>query len=160
MRAKRSGVVANISSIGAWRGGAGAGLYCASKWAVSGISETLYAELAEFNIQVCTVEPGYFRSGFLNPGHKIVRQQTIADYDGSAVRKGEEMLEAADNQQPGDINKGAKVIIDVLTGATGRPIPMRLALGSDAYPMIKAKCEETIQGLNEWKEISCSTNIE
>ena len=57
MRAKRSGVVANVPSAAAWSGYAGAGLYCASKWAASGISETLYYELAEFNIQVCTVEP-------------------------------------------------------------------------------------------------------
>ncbi|KIX99821.1 uncharacterized protein Z520_04457 [Fonsecaea multimorphosa CBS 102226] len=160
MRAKRSGVVANFSSVGAWRGYAGVGLYCASKWAVSGISETLYFELADFNIKVCTIEPGYFRSNFLNVGNKLPRENTIADYEGTAVRKGEQLLDDYDNKQPGDVKKGVRVIIDVLTGATGKDIPMRLVLGPDAYGMIKAKCEETIEGLEEWRDLTCSTDLD
>ncbi|KIW23886.1 uncharacterized protein PV07_12049 [Cladophialophora immunda] len=160
MRAQRSGVVANFSSVGAWRGVAGVGLYCASKWAVSGISETLYFELADFNIKVCTVEPGYFRSNFLNAGNKLKRENEIADYEGTAVRKGEQLMDEYDNKQPGDIKKGVKVLIDVLTGETGRDIPMRLVLGPDAYGTIRAKCEETIKGLDEWKELTCSTDLD
>jgi len=160
MRAKRSGVIANISSAAAWSGYAGVGLYCASKWAASGISETLYYELADFNIKVCTVEPGYFRSNFLKPGNKIVKQNIISDYEGTAVRNGEEIMDAYDNNQPGDIQKGAKVMLDVLTGVLGREIPMRLILGSDAFSLVKGKCEETIKGLDEWKEISVSTDID
>ncbi|KIX03272.1 uncharacterized protein Z518_06824 [Rhinocladiella mackenziei CBS 650.93] len=160
MRAQRSGVVANISSIGAWRGYAGVGLYCASKWAVSGLSETMHYELADFNIKVCTIEPGYFRSNFLNPGNKIHKKNVIPDYDGTAVRKGEELMNAYDNKQPGDVKKGVKVMLDVLTGASGKEIPIKLALGTDAYRMIKAKCEETIQRLDEWKELTCSTDLD
>ncbi|EXJ86632.1 hypothetical protein A1O3_03585 [Capronia epimyces CBS 606.96] len=160
MRARRSGVVANFSSVGAWRGAARVGLYCASKWAVSGLSETLYYELADFDIKICTVEPGYFRSSFLNPGNKKDKKNVIPDYEGTAVRKAEAFLEAYDNKQPGDIKKGAKVILDVLTGAAGREIPMRLVLGTDAYGAIKAKCENTIETLDEWKDLSVSTDLE
>ncbi|OAP59409.1 hypothetical protein AYL99_06707 [Fonsecaea erecta] len=160
MRAQRSGVVANFSSVGAWRGVAGAGLYCSSKWAVSGISETLYFELADFNIKVCTVEPGYFRSNFLSAGNKLKRGNAIADYEGTAVRKGEQLMDEYDNKQPGDIKKGVAVLISVLTGETGREIPMRLVLGPDAYRMIKAKCEETINGLEAWKDLTCSTDLD
>ncbi|EXJ87955.1 hypothetical protein A1O1_04882 [Capronia coronata CBS 617.96] len=160
MRAKRSGVVANFSSVGAWRGSAGVGLYCASKWAVSGLSETLYYELADFNIKVCTVEPGYFRSNFLSPSNKKHKRNLIPDYEGTAVRKGEELMDAYDNKQPGDIRKGVKVLLDVLTGASGREIPMRLVLGTDAYTRIKAKCEETLKGLEQWKDLTCSTDLD
>jgi len=154
-------VIANISSVGAWRGVAGAGLYCASKWAVSALSETMVLELAEFGIKVCTVEPGYFRSNFLNPGNKIVAKQHIADYDGTAARKGAAMMDAYDNNQPGDIEKGAKVIIDVLTdGTPGREFPARLVLGRDSSMMIRAKCEETVKLLDEWKEVSFSTDLD
>lgn len=153
-------MIANFSSIGGWRGSAGVGMYCASKWAVSGISETLSHELAEFNIKVCSVEPGYFRSSFLNPGNKLVKQNEIADYEGTAVRRGEEALVAANNNQVGDPKKGVKVIIDVLTGATGRDIPIRLALGSDAYGVIRGKCEETIKLLDEWKDITTPTDVD
>lgn len=160
MRSQRSGVVANLSSVGAWRGYAGVGLYCASKWAVSGLSETLYYELADFNIKVCTIEPGYFRSKFLNPGNSLRKANVIDDYEGSSVRKGEKLMEEYDNKQPGDIKKGVKVIVDVLSGDSGREIPMRLVIGTDAYGMIKAKCEETIKVLEEWKDLTTSTDLD
>jgi len=111
-------------------------------------------------LKVCTVEPGYFRSNFLKPGNKIVKQNIIPDYEGTAVRKGEEIMDAYDNKQPGDIKKGAKVMLDVLTGALGREIPKRLILGSDAFSLVKGKCEETIKILDEWKEVSVSTDID
>jgi NAD(P)-dependent dehydrogenase (short-subunit alcohol dehydrogenase family) len=159
MRAQRSGVVANFSSLVGWIGMASVGAYCASKWAVSGLSETLYTELADFNIKVCVVEPGYFRSNFLNTGNRLVKKNLIADYnEGTAVRKGEHILEVFDNKQLGDIKKGVKVLADVLTGATGKEVPMRLILGSDAYGLIKQKCEDTLKGLEEWKELTCSTD--
>jgi len=120
----------------------------------------MYNELAEFNIQVCCIEPGYFRSNLLNPGNKLTIQTEIADYAGSAVRRGEEALVAANNNQIGDPKKGVKVIIDVLTGATGREIPMRLALGSDAYGVITGKCEATIKLLGEWKDITTPTDVD
>jgi short-subunit dehydrogenase len=74
VRAQRSGVIGNISSIGAWRGGAGIGIYAASKWAVSSISGSLSAELAGFGVKVCRIDPGYFRSNFLNTGHRLRRE--------------------------------------------------------------------------------------
>ena len=69
-------------------------------------------------------------------------------------------MDAYDNKQPGDIKKGVRVMLDVLTGASGKEIPMRLVLGSDAYSMIREKCESTIKGLDEWKDLSVSTDLD
>lgn len=160
MRQARSGVIANISSVGAWSRRAGIGLYCASKWTVSGISETMHEELAEFGIKVCTIEPGYFRSNFLGLDAKKISGCVIADYEGSAVRKGIELMDAYNGKQPGDINKGSKVIVDVLTGKTGKPVPMRLVIGKDSSETIRKKCEDTVKVLDEWKEISYSTDLD
>jgi NAD(P)-dependent dehydrogenase (short-subunit alcohol dehydrogenase family) len=160
-RAQRSGVIGNVSSIGAWRGGAGIGIYCTSKWAVSAISETLTYELADFNVKVCAIEPGYFRSNFLNPGNRLAAKAHIPDYDGTAARKTAEGLEAYNNNQPGDIKKGAKVMVEVLTSsgvAAGREVPLRLALGSDAYEVVTGKCWQTISLLEEWKDITTTTD--
>jgi NAD(P)-dependent dehydrogenase (short-subunit alcohol dehydrogenase family) len=157
MRAQRSGVIANISSVGGWRGAAGVGVYCASKWAVSGLSETLTYELADFGIKVCCVEPGYFRSNLLNTGNRTLPKQQIADYEGTAVRKTSEGLDAYNNNQPGDIKKGAKVMVDVLTG---EDIPIRLVLGGDAVEAINEKCRSTMKLLSQWEEVSSSTNHE
>ena len=156
-------VIANISSVGAWRGGAGAGLYAASKWAVSGLSESLSHELAGLGVKVVAVEPGYFRSNFLGGNATKKAAGKIEDYyfEGGAVRTTEQALVAYNGKQPGDVEKGARVMIDVLTRsgvAEGRDIPIRLVLGTDGYNIITGKCRETIDLLHEWKEISCSTD--
>jgi NAD(P)-dependent dehydrogenase (short-subunit alcohol dehydrogenase family) len=161
MREQRSGVIANFSSVGAWIGGPGCAVYCASKWAISGISESLTGELKPFGISVISIEPGYFRSNLLNPGHRNRARNLIADYDGTTARQYMEQLDTFDNKQPGDIAKGCSVIIDVLTqtGATaGRPIPLRLVLGADANAMVGDKCKSTLSLLDEWKDVTTSTD--
>lgn len=157
-RQQRSGVIGNISSVGAWRGFPGMGVYTSSKWATSGFSETLTAELADFGIKVCAIEPGYFRSNFLKPGNRKKDESRIKDYDGTSARTIADMMDAYDGKQPGDIEKGVKVIVDVLTEKTGKAIPLRLPLGNDCYHLIKQKCEETLALLEEWKGISTSTD--
>jgi hypothetical protein len=108
----------------------------------------------------CCVEAGYFRSNFLVGKDKGDFPGRIADYDGSAVRKGEELMEWYNGKQPGDIQKGARVIVDTLTEANGKPVPHRLVIGKDCYQSIKQKCEETLKLLEEQKEISCSTDLD
>ncbi|KAE8132874.1 hypothetical protein BDV38DRAFT_287349 [Aspergillus pseudotamarii] len=81
MRAGRSGVVANFGSIGGWNGTPAAGLYCASKAAVTIYTESLAAELAPFHIDVTCVEPGYFRTDFLTGAHKMVAKKRILELD-------------------------------------------------------------------------------
>ena len=118
-------------------------------------------ELADFGIKVCCIEPGYFRSNFLNPGNRKVDEERIKDYDGTAARRTTDLMDQYNDHQPGDVRKGVKVIADVLSGtggAEGREVPKRLALGRDAYEVIKAKCEETLQLLEEWKHITTTTD--
>lgn len=139
-------------------------MYCASKWAVSGISETMTNELAEFGIKVTCIEPGSFRSNLLTESNRSVTdsKNVIKDYErDSAARRGVKLVEDVNRKQPGDVAKGCRVIIDVLTqsgSAEGREIPVRLALGADAYGAIKGKCEETIKLLDEWKDVTTPTN--
>lgn len=82
MRAQYSGVVANFGSIGSWRGAPGAGLYETSKWAVSGLSESMKTVLEEFGIKTVVIEPGYFRSGFLNDGARV-KARHMDEYRGT-----------------------------------------------------------------------------
>jgi NAD(P)-dependent dehydrogenase (short-subunit alcohol dehydrogenase family) len=107
--------IALFGSVGSWRGGPAAGIYCATKWAVSGLAESLRAEVAPFGIGVCVVEPGYFRTGFLNAGARVFTEQRIKDYDESAVGQVREFLNKADNNQPGNLELGVKVIVDVFS---------------------------------------------
>lgn len=65
------------------------------------------------------------------------------------MRKTSEGLDMYNNHQPGDVKKGAKVMVDVLTG---QDIPLRLVLGSDAVEVIKRKCRSTLELLSQWEE--------
>ncbi|KAL6705469.1 hypothetical protein ACN47E_006734 [Coniothyrium glycines] len=153
--------IANFGSIGSWRGAAGFGLYAGTKWAVSGISESLRAELAPLGIHVTVVEPGYFRTAFLSPAAQASSAKRIAAYDETAVGAARSRLTAVDGRQPGDVEKGAKVIVDVLTGsgaAEGREVPVRVALGNDSPVAIKAKIDETLVLLGQWDGITNQTN--
>ena len=161
MRAQKSGVIANISSVGAWMAGPGCAIYCASKWAISGITESLAGELKPFGISVTSIEPGYFRSNLLNAGHRNRARNLIADYDGTAARQMMDALDAVNNKQPGDIAKGCGVVIDVLSqtgAAAGRPIPLRLVLGADANAAVDQRCESTLALLDEWKDLTTKTD--
>lgn len=156
-------VIANFGSIGSWRGGAGYALYCGTKWACSGISEGMRADLAPLGIDVTVVEPGYFRTGFLNPTAQVTSEKRIKEYDETAVGQTRELLKQVDNHQPGDVVKGCKVLIDILTKsgvASGKDVPIRIALGSDSAPVIRGKCEETIKLLDDWQGIVDKTDHE
>jgi NAD(P)-dependent dehydrogenase (short-subunit alcohol dehydrogenase family) len=66
MRSQRSGHVINISSIGGYTGFPGWGVYGSTKFAVEGLSESLAAEVKPLGIHVTVVEPGFFRTDFLD----------------------------------------------------------------------------------------------
>lgn len=63
MRVRGEGRIVNISSIGGKIGVPHLVPYCASKFALAGLSEALRAELAEDNIRITTVYPGLMRTG-------------------------------------------------------------------------------------------------
>jgi NAD(P)-dependent dehydrogenase (short-subunit alcohol dehydrogenase family) len=64
MRKQNSGVIINITSLAGTCGFPFHSLYNASKFAVEGLSESLKFELEPFGIQVKTIAPGAFRTGF------------------------------------------------------------------------------------------------
>ena len=161
MRSQRSGRIALFGSSGSWGGGAGAGIYCATKWAVSGLAESLRCDVADFGIGVCVVEPGYFRTGFLNAGARVRTQRRIDDYEGSSVGVTRAMLDQYDEAQPGDFGKGARLIVDVFSSGEGKEgVPLRLVLGSDARAVIEGKCRSTLEYLEREKEGIDGTDYE
>ncbi len=64
MRARKSGTIINISSLGAIVPVPYHGLYCASKSAIEGLTESLRMEMKPFNVNVTMIEPGDFKTGF------------------------------------------------------------------------------------------------
>ena len=64
MRVQNSGIIINISSIGGLIGLPYQNMYSAAKFAVEGLSESLYKELRKTNINIVLVEPGDFKTNF------------------------------------------------------------------------------------------------
>jgi 3-oxoacyl-[acyl-carrier protein] reductase len=65
-----AGDIVNISSLAGLNAFAGGGLYCASKWAVQGLSGCMAEELREHGIRVGVVCPGSVATEFAGRGPK------------------------------------------------------------------------------------------
>lgn len=64
MRARKSGLIIQVSSIAGRMAFPGFGVYHASKWGLEGLSESMRYELAPHGIDVVMVEPGPFSTSF------------------------------------------------------------------------------------------------
>jgi NAD(P)-dependent dehydrogenase (short-subunit alcohol dehydrogenase family) len=154
MRARGSGAIVNLTSMGGRASFAGVGAYSATKFALEGLSEALAAEVAPFGIKVLIAEPGAFRTGFA--GGALLQSPALpayADITGP-LRAG---LPAADGKQPGDPAKAADAIVQAL--ASGKT-PLRLALGSDAADMIAAYLDDSRAELSAWEQVTRSTDYD
>lgn len=155
MRQARAGRILNISSIGGYRAGPGFGVYSSTKFAVEGLSESLHAELAPLGIHVTVIEPGYFRTDFLDASSLSVSPNRIPDYDETAG-KVRTIAAGLSHNQPGDPAK----LADVLIGFADAPNPpVRLPLGSDTVAAIEAKHASDAAILSNWRKISVSTDF-
>ncbi|HEY9048262.1 MAG TPA: oxidoreductase [Ohtaekwangia sp.] len=152
MRSARSGHIVNISSIGGLSASAGFGIYNATKFAVEGFSEALAAEVKDFGIHVTIVEPGYFRTGFLD--HSLVMARNdIADYRNTSGKAKLNRI-VRNGKQPGNPDLAAKAIFTV---ASGNNPPLRLLLGEDAYERATQKFTQTLQEFERMKPLTIAT---
>jgi NAD(P)-dependent dehydrogenase (short-subunit alcohol dehydrogenase family) len=156
MRRQGFGRIVNISSVGGFTSRAGGGIYAGTKFAVEGVSEAMHTELAPLGIQVIIVEPGAFRTDFLDSSSMVLSARTIEDY---AATAGEfrDRAPRANHRQPGDPRKAAAAIVAVAVAETP---PLRLVLGSDALGRVEAKLEQVASDLAAWRELSLSTDLE
>jgi NAD(P)-dependent dehydrogenase (short-subunit alcohol dehydrogenase family) len=155
LRAQRSGHVVNLSSVGGFVGTPGWGIYASTKFAVEGFSEALAQELAPLGVGVTLVEPGYFRTDFLDPSSLHTVGGAIDDYaDGPAGRM-RQLAARVNHGQPGDPAKAGPAIVAAID--SGRA-PLRLQLGSDCLASIEGKLESVRAELDAWRDVAVSTD--
>ena len=154
MRANRSGRIFNVSSIGGIVGGESGTLYCASKFAVEGFSESLAGEVARFGIQVTIVEPGFFRTDFLEPTSVRHGSHPIADYaQASAALK--TFYDGRSHNQAGDPAKLGQALVTLVNAPQQ---PTRWAAGSDGLKMVQMKIDSLQAELDAWRDLTLSTD--
>ena len=155
MRERRRGHVVNISSVGGYRSGAGFGVYCSTKFAVEGISEALHAELAPLGVHVTVVEPGYFRTEFLDQSSLTVSPRILADYAATSGQVRERAVQI-NQKQPGDPKRLAQAMLALVASPTP---PLRLPLGTDTLQAIADKNADVANETAAWRELSASTDF-
>jgi len=155
MRERRQGHVINISSVGGFRSGPGFGVYCSTKFAVEALSEALHGELAPLGVHVTVVEPGYFRTEFLDASSLSVSPRILADYapTSGAVREAAVHINL---NQPGDPKRLAQALLTLVASPTP---PMRLPLGTDTLRMMAEKIAFVGTETEAWRTLSASTDF-
>src|ERR1017187_314026 len=98
MRARRSGAIVQLSSMGGQLSFAGFSAYSATQFALEGMSEALADEVRPLGIKVLIVEPGAFRTALFS---NISASAQIADYT-ATVGPTRHMIETGNGTQPGD----------------------------------------------------------
>ncbi|QNJ93118.1 SDR family NAD(P)-dependent oxidoreductase [Mycolicibacterium fluoranthenivorans] len=155
MRAQGSGLVINVSSVGGFVAWPGWGVYCATKFAVEGLSDAMKHELEPLGIKVTAIEPGPFRTDFLDGSSLHIAATEIADY---ASTGGAARTWAVDNNagQAGDPEKAAAIIVGL---ASEDRLPERIQLGANAVHDIADKLARTSRDLEQWREVALSADF-
>jgi NAD(P)-dependent dehydrogenase (short-subunit alcohol dehydrogenase family) len=155
LRARRSGAIVQISSMGGQLSFAGFAAYSATKFALEGYSEALAQEVAPHGIKVLVVEPGAFRTGLFGSGTESaeVPDGAYAETVGATRR----MIADGHGAQPGDPAKAAAAI---LTALDAPEPPLRLALGADAIDAISAHLDGVRAELGAWENVGRDTALD
>lgn len=155
MRARRSGAIVNISSIGAQLTPVGSGYYSAAKAAIEGISGALRGELVPLGISVTIVEPGAFRTDFA--GRSLVQSATVIDdYAATAGRRRKEN-DTMHGNQPGDPAKAGNAIIAAVESPEP---PAFLLLGPDALAAYRYTADARAAEIQKWEQLTSGTDFE
>lgn len=148
LRQRRSGHVLNITSIGGLRAFPGVGVYNASKFALEGIGESLFLQLAPLGIRVTNIEPSGFRTKWAGESATIANTQ-IDDYQ-ATVGENLRSIQGYSGRQPGDPVRAAKAMYDVVQMENP---PLHLPLGKAAVKGAREKVASLSKELEQYAEM-------
>jgi NAD(P)-dependent dehydrogenase (short-subunit alcohol dehydrogenase family) len=148
------GVIQQVTSIGGQKGTPLFSIYCASKWAVEGFTESLAGELKpEWGIKLTCIEPGGFRTDWAGRSMQFTEARHPAY--GHLDAKG--TMGKRHGTQVGDPKKAARVMYEF---AVMEEPPLRVVVGSDAYQAILGKIETYEENYRKWEKLSNSTDVD
>ena len=178
-RAKKSGVIVYVGSLGGIAGEVGGSAYCGSKFALEGklfpedkwypvpnskqgVAESMKLETEAFGIRTHLFQLGHFRTNLLDTSHFKAVPRTVEDY-----KQMNDMifgyLGQASGSQPGDPEKAVNLMIDVVRKegvAEGKTEPLRLPIGKDALQTLRNKYEKYLELVKEWESVITTTDFD
>ncbi len=153
MRQRRHGHVLNITSIAGFVGFPSSGYYAASKHAVEGWSDALYAEGKPLGIRVTCIEPGPFRTDWAGRSLKQT-PNLIPEYAETAGARLKATSGISGNQ-PGDPVRAAEAMIHVTE--VDNP-PRHLVLGAFGLDAVTNKLKTALAEIEAWREAGLATD--
>jgi len=154
MRAQKSGIIINFSSIAGLASFTTLSFYNGSKYAVEGLSESLAQEVADQGIKVMLIEPSGFRTDWAGRSSQKTMPQIDA-YQQFASRIAGNVKEA--HHEAGDPDKAAQIIYDQVTNHAA-DLPLRLPLGQWATDTAIDKYTKTLADFKALRDLSASAD--
>ncbi|HTQ00803.1 MAG TPA: oxidoreductase [Casimicrobiaceae bacterium] len=154
MRERGRGHIVNFSSIGGLIGNPGSGYYCATKFAVEGLSQALAKEAGPLGIRVTLVEPGPFRTDFQGRSMTLPKAINEAYAQTSGARRSE--LRQSSGKQPGDPYRAADAVIAAVEAENP---PLQLLLGKVALDRARENLESRRRSIDEWEAVTLSADF-
>jgi len=114
--------------------------------ALDGFTESLRHELAEFNINVILIEPGFIRSNIMD------NIKTAKNYDPNKSPYAKTVQKLFEGFEPMVANSSdPKEVAQVILNAANSSSPnVRYAVGKDAESVLKARTELSDRELEKW----------
>lgn len=131
------GLVVNIGSVSGVLVTPFAGAYCASKAAVTALSDALRMELAPFAIDVMEVQPGAIASRFGNTASQQASEVLREDSPWWPLREAVQARANASQQNATPAETFARQLLAAIQ-RKNRPLRVRIGKGSRALPLLAA----------------------
>jgi NAD(P)-dependent dehydrogenase (short-subunit alcohol dehydrogenase family) len=120
------------------------GFYCATKWAVEALHESLAQEVKAFGLKVTLVEPGAYATDF-------GKSSQIADVLEPYVEFRKQCVTHLANNERGDPEATAEAILKLVDAENP---PLRLGLGTSILPRARAAYAERLKTWEAWQDVS------
>jgi NAD(P)-dependent dehydrogenase (short-subunit alcohol dehydrogenase family) len=153
MRARKQGMIVNVSSMDGFASLPANGFYSSSKFALEGLTEALWQEIEPIGLQALIVQPGSFRTGIEN--RTLASGEPIGDYAATAGAFRSVAQTVTPEMFPGDPVRAARQIWAAVKSADP---PHWLILGSDAYRRISVKLQAFQAEIDHNRDVAPTTD--
>lgn len=155
MRARRSGVIVNVSSIAGLVARPFGGAYSASKHALEALSEALHHEVRDDGVRIALVEPGQFETPLLANAVRAAAFDEASPY----WERAERFEQAIGRLLPDGRPAPAEVVAEVIVAVASDPSAgLRHLVGADAELIMSVRnagpfeqYEETMRAALGWE---------
>lgn len=146
LRQQGSGHILGVSSAMGLVAAPLIGFYCASKWAVEALHDSLAQEVKGFGIKVTLLEPGAFATDF-GSALSMKRSRGLEAYDELRDR----VIGRLSTAERGDPQATAEAILQI---ADAQDPPLRFAVGAGVLPLIREAFTDRLAAWEAWASVS------